>query len=54
MLDLQDLLPDIAAQTNQSMGTKSYDDLLASKNMLVRKVFRHPPPKLQADFREVF
>jgi hypothetical protein len=54
MLDLQDLLPDIAAQTNQSMGTKSYDDLLASKNMLVRKVFHKPPPKLQADFREVF
>jgi hypothetical protein len=49
----QDWLPDIAAKTNKSMGTKSYHDLVTSKNLLVRKVFHHPPPQLHAEFREV-
>ena len=47
-------LPDIATKANKTMNSKSYHDLVKSKNMLVRRVFDHPPPQLRADFHEVF
>ena len=46
-------LPEIASKANKHIGTKSYHDLVQSKNNLVRKVFHRPPPKMSADFHEV-